>query len=614
MKTGIGVLLLALATAVLAQEEERLWMPEGYRLLTLEERQTLPREEQASIGTRNRSLIDEAVKGMTPEERHRIVEALGSYGKRPQATDVEKQYISMTSMQLLSAALEEHGQKEKRERADRLAALLKEQEETTKGFPSDQKSVEAESQEIHQALERRQSSRKLYLSILKPLRARPWNRWARFVFYKVLRYSPTELLEPALAFVRAREKESPNEGAWPSLHAYLLLSFKGEVAEAKRLFSLAIAKEANDLDSRVFPLLIAEIEQNEADIARYLPRAQREWPKAEDLEKVLYDEISGLPSELQSKARRTFQVKYKTKHPADWEARRTILAGRFWDKDYGGIETEAATVLALPASILPEPHRTEIAAIQLRAKAGLGKCAEAAAGIPRLEAKAEALYPPRFDPNVAPQARTEADVRQLRASMKEMEEHQKLLERWSKGDFREAPEDLSGTPNDERREFLEQAIAEINRNLAQTREILNGRDAPAAAAEWSRRDHAEWEERQGVAKFPNYDIRGRADAISVATRGAAGRCFLEKGDPLAAVRLLRPCAGSGKNRHATCSDPLVDAAVLLAKSGHLREAVAVYELFRETNEPLSNLFHEIEKVAPGSVKPQASRTVTTSIN
>ena len=216
MKAGIGVLLLALATAVLAQEEERLWMPEGYRLLTLEERQTLPREEQASIGTRNRSLIDEAVKGMTPEERHRIVEALGSYGKRPQATDVEKQYISMTSMQLLSAALEEHGQKEKRERADRLAALLKEQEETTKGFPSDQKSVEAESQEIHQALERRQSSRKLYLSILKPLRARPWNRWARFVFYKVLRYSPTELLEPALpSFGRVRRKARTREPGPP---------------------------------------------------------------------------------------------------------------------------------------------------------------------------------------------------------------------------------------------------------------------------------------------------------------------------------------------------------------------------------------------------------------
>jgi hypothetical protein len=97
-------------------------------------------------------------------------------------------------------------------------------------------------------------------------------------------------------------------------------------------------------------------------------------------------------------------------------------------------------------------------------------------------------------------------------------------------------------------------------------------------------------------------------------RPLAGQCFLRKGDPLKAVHLLRPCAGSGKNRHATCSDPLVDAAVLLAKSGHLREAVEIYELFRETNESLTNLFIEIEKAAPGSAKPQNSRSVVTSFN
>lgn len=58
----------------------------------------------------------------------------------------------------------------------------------------------------------------------------------------------------------------------------------------------------------------------------------------------------------------------------------------------------------------------------------------------------------------------------------------------------------------------------------------------------------------------------------------------------------------------------MDAAVLLAKSGHLREAVEIYELFRETNESLTNLFIEIEKAAPGSAKPQNSRSVVTSFN
>lgn len=615
MKTGIGVfLVVAIAVAAFAQEEERPWMPEGYRLLSIEERQTLSREEQESIGRRNQQLLARAIAGMTSQERQRAMESLQRFGKHGDATPAEQQYVSMASMALLASVTEEQMRKEKREAADRIQAIIREQEETSKGFPPDQKSVEAEALAVQQTLGQREDARKLYLKILKPLRARPWNSEVRFVFGLIVRYSPGQLLEPALAFVLAREKENTQEGAWPSLHAYLLLSFKGEIAEAKRLFSVALAKDAKDGETLVFPLLIAEIEQNEADIARYLPRAQKEWPKAEDLEKVLYDQISVLPEELQTKARRTFDVKYKTKHPTDWEARLTNLAGRFWDKDYRGIESEAAAVLALPMSVLPEPHRTEFAAIQLRAKAGLGKCEEAAAQIPRLEAEAQAVYPPRFDPRVAPPARTEADVRQLRDSVKEMEEHQKRLERWSKGDLREAPEGVSRTPEEERRELLEQAIAEVRRNLEESRRLWNGRDDSEAAAEWSRKEHAEWEERHGVAKFPNYDIQGRAEAISVATRGAAGQCFLKKGDPLEAVHLLRPCASLGKNRHATCSDPLVDAAVLLAKSGHLREAVEIYELFRETNESLTNLFVEIEKAAPGSVKPQNSRSVVTSFN
>jgi hypothetical protein len=56
-------------------------MPEGYRLLSAEERQSLPAEELKEILTRNTTLLREAAHGMTPDERHAIAQRLHAFGQ-----------------------------------------------------------------------------------------------------------------------------------------------------------------------------------------------------------------------------------------------------------------------------------------------------------------------------------------------------------------------------------------------------------------------------------------------------------------------------------------------------------------------------------------------------
>lgn len=611
------VLLLTAAAAVLAQQEESLWVPSGYRPLTAEDHQALPPAELQSIGRRNQQLMQEAIKAMTPAERQRTIERLHRYGQRPQTPVLVKQYIVRTSMMLLAVPdeetqkLQQEMEKRRREENDRvqavIQAILREQEETSKGFPSDQKSVAAEATAIEASLHAKKSDpRALYLRALKPLRARPWNEAARVAFRRVLRRSPSELLEPALAFVRVRRAENPEEGAWDSLEAFLLLSFKNEGGEAKKLFAVAVAKNANDVESRIFPLLIAEIEQNETDIARHAPRARQAWPKPEELERVLLESIAVLPAFLQDQALKTFEAKYKRRHPADWEKRVQLLdkaLGMAYDSsEFADLERETDSLLALPLSVLPEPHRSEVLVMNLRGKARLGRCAEVEPRIPSLEQKLKHLYPRETDPD-APRARTAEDVKQLRVSLRQAEQESRQIERARKGEYPAEWKELGALSPKLREEVLSEAEAGLKREVAQARQILGERDEAAAAAEWSRRELAEWEKEHGVAPDRQYDIFSRAEGTAASVRSATAECFLQKGDAASAVRVAKPCIGGGRNWHVVCLQHLVNAGVRLAATGHVREAIVIYGLVFPNEFMGWELFDAIEKAAPGSVKP-----------
>jgi|SRR6266508_2281906 len=608
-------LLLAAALPAPAQEQERLWMPEGYHLLSLEERRDLSPDELKAIHSKNATLLDEALARMTPSERDALRQELQRFGQSHALSDFEKHFVALVSTRLLAGAMQEHTQQEKETEKTRFQELLQEQEEATRGFPSDQKSVEAEA---WAAYERRgeEDSHKLYLRVLKALRARPWNDVARFVFEKLVnslppfveingekRPLPPGLPDAALAFCRKRQAEAPSEGAWFSLEAFLRLR-RGEVAEAKRLFHAAVVKEAKDGDSYVFPLLLAEIEQNAPEIASLRARAQRVWPKANDLDRILFENIAMLPAEMEAKARLTFESRYKQAYPAEWGARAEILGKNLRAGEPRKVESETSALLALPPSVLPEPQRTEFWALNLEANAALGQCGGLEAQIPLVEALAEKSFPRESDPHAPPRFRTKADIRKLKAGLEESRKAVEKLKTMLREGTLDASPDRAGIPAGERRRVAEELVEELQRQATDGVSLLEGRDDSAAAAEWSRRELGKWEDERhfpGSFEQRTFDISGRAEGLSIAVRAAVGACLLAKGDAHGAARLLKPCV-AGRYHHMHCIEPLVNAGAALARSGDVKEAVAIYKLVSPSFVGTDRLFDAIEKAAPGAVE------------
>jgi len=114
MRRAVGILILALVAAVPlagqnepAQEEPGLWIPEGYHLLSFEERKELSEEQLKAVQTENTRLLRDAVHAMAPEERQAVAQQLTQFGASHELRDYEKQYITVTQMMLMSASIEE---------------------------------------------------------------------------------------------------------------------------------------------------------------------------------------------------------------------------------------------------------------------------------------------------------------------------------------------------------------------------------------------------------------------------------------------------------------------------------------------------------------------------
>lgn len=625
MKPVVLVLLLCAATAgaLRGQQEEALWMPEGYRLLSAEERQSLPAEESKEIQTRNTTLLREAIHAMAPEERQAVAERLNAFGRSHELTLVERQYVTIASMMLLSTVVEEKSQKDRADEQSRFQKLLQAQEATTRTFPSDQKSVEAEAETI-EALIGKGDSQGLYLRTLGPLRARPWNDYIRVCFRRIVRGDSvrpqaTSLYDAALSFLHSRQAESPDQGSWYSLEGFLRLAVRGEVSEAKKLFAAANARGAKDLECRIFPLLLAEMESDAAEVERAKLRALEAWPKTGDLDRVLLESIETLPSELAARARESFGKKYGRAHPADWPSRVQALASALDDaelkKIHGNaaalptalraVESETTMLQSLPVSALPQPHRAELFALQLRAKAGLGRCDEVYPVLSTLEAETEIAYPRRLDFDSPPGPRTGQEVRELKASMGEQRlALAKLKSAVNDGSLDRAAE-WRDVPKDERLKLAREAVSEMERAVAEADSLLKDRSDSAVAAEWSRRELVEWEKAHDIPSseyMPSYDLAGRGERLQIAVRAAEGQCLLTRGMLAEAAGVLKPCVGGGRNFHSDCISPLMDAGVALAQKGDIREAAAIFHLLEASSASTEALFYAIDAKAPGTVK------------
>ncbi len=611
-----GLVLLALTAALLAQEapaedEPVLWMPEGYRLLSIEQRSALSPEEWKEIGTRNTTLLKETIAALTPEERQEVNAALVAYGQGRDLPQHVRQYITIVSMMLLAATSQERILADRAAADEKYRQLLSEQESSTKGFPGDQESVTAEADAIEAALERPADRRALYLRTLKPLRARPWNDAIRVCFRKIVRgdsiprAEKTSLYDAAVTFCQARQKESPEEGAWYSLEAFLRLSMRNDVAESKRLFALANQKNARDVESRVFPILLAEIDGDDAAVERLMPRAREAWPKAEDLDRVILDSIDVLPNEMQAKAREAYGSKYKRAHPADWESRVQIVSAALERGAFREVENETEALLALPVSTLPEPRRTEFRALRLRALAGLGRCDEVVSELPSLEAMVQEAYRESgYDVGDPPPNRTERDVPELRAEVSDGRRGlAKLRESIADGSIESNPQ-FEGLPLSQRRAQAEMLASEFADRLAAMERLLAVGDDRAVAAEWSRQELSEWESEHGVPENAFLDKADPATRVVIQVRGAAGKCLLAHGRAADAARVLAPCVGNDRNYHGDCGEPILEAGRELVRQGRYRDAGAVYAAtirVRNFSSRADDLYREIEKAAPGTV-------------
>jgi hypothetical protein len=327
------------------------------------------------------------------------------------------------------------------------------------------------------------------------------------------------------------------------------LTKRGEVAEAKKLFATANAKGAKDAECRIFPLLLAEMDGDAAEAERQRRRALEAWPKSEELDRVLLASIYELPTELNEKARATYGKKYARAHPADWASRVERLRSSIWDAErkklYGdasslpsafqAVEGETTMLLSLPLSALPEPHRVELLALELRAKAGLGKCDEVAPSIGALEAEAETAYPRQFESGSQPRPRTVQDVKELRTRIEEERRGVEEMRRLLSGGSLEGVAELRDLAKDEKEEWTKrvgESLAEAEREIAEADSLLREANDSGAAAEWTRRELAGWEKSHGIppSQFqPTCDLWGRGEGLQIAVRSALGQLDLFSG-------------------------------------------------------------------------------------
>jgi hypothetical protein len=608
----LAVLLIALAPTLVAQEPgDSLWMPEGYQLLSPAERERLSPEGLKRIGMRNQELLDQAIQAMSPEECSALAARMGTFGQTHELSNYERQYLTQVTMRLLARPQSDEWKKRQTDRQARLDRLIREQEETTRGFSSEREAVVREANAIDGRIAQEDATA-LYLRALKPLRGRPTNDAIRVTVRKIIRGRP-ELIDAALQFCAARQKESPDEGAWYSFEAVLRLSMRDEVEPALRLFEIANRKNAGDVDCRVYPLLIAEIAGDEAAVARLRPKAVEAWPDPAVLDAELWQSVDVLPPMLQAEAHDTFQARYTKAHPTDWEAR----VGRMWDalrddphdarrqQRLPELEREADSVLVLPVTILPVEYHMQFRAIALIVRARLGRCDEALGALPAVEHEI-ALGAPRLPADGPPAPMTVRDVQDLRRDRAAFDALRTRIEAYQKSGRTSDLPGIEEVPAGERADAIKDALDELDAEREEVDAILAlGHDDAAIAAAWSREEKAAWERERQLDSVAQYDVPTTAELFRIRVRSALGRCLLEQRDVERAIGVLQPCLGDRRNLHRDCLDPLLDAGVRLANAGRPKDSIRIYRLVEplmlEDGGHLAALRYAIERAGAGSV-------------
>lgn len=159
--------LFAFTGFVCAQELDVLWTPPGgYRLLSTEERQSLPPEQLRTIVARNTELVAAALASMSTEERDALARSLLRVSKTHTLSISERQYVTQVQMRLTGIQESERLAPEVERRKRAYEKLLAEQESSSGGFSSDRELVEREAEAIEAQIPN-EDLRGLYLRTLK---------------------------------------------------------------------------------------------------------------------------------------------------------------------------------------------------------------------------------------------------------------------------------------------------------------------------------------------------------------------------------------------------------------------------------------------------------------
>jgi hypothetical protein len=387
------------------------WIPDGYRLYRLSEQQELLKTQQlGEVNKKNQAVLTAALAAMSREELEKLVTTMRAY--YPHAELHEYGNYALLVMTYAQAQLRALARP--RQPPD-FAALLREQETVERRLAA-RAAIESEATAIEQSLGK-EPLRALYLRVLALLRAEPGNDTVRDVLAHVIRSDgatfPDEkpyllrLHDAAVAFARSRQAAEPNEGAWFSLEGYLLLGAADRDPAVKRLFDEAAARGATDTDTRVYPLLLARLDGEQAKEATLMKRAIAEWAgSAERVETVLEYYSHGLPASYQEKWREREKRRESERGVVDWQARIEELSQEM-SRHPAEVRDKTAGWLAAGGGNPPEPFRAAALSLNLQAAAASGalvraECDGLAAQLPRLEAEAASAYPAAEDGDVEP--------------------------------------------------------------------------------------------------------------------------------------------------------------------------------------------------------------------
>ena len=261
-------------------------------------------------------------------------------------------------------------------------------------------------------------------------------------------------------------------------------------------------------------------------------------------------------------------------------------------------------MLALPATSLPVRDRSAFVALRLRAAAGLGRCDEVVGEIPQLEDAVARATPDSTDEFAPPPPRRASEVAALRSQLVAGQRELRKLRAGIADGSVEADAGWEDVPKAERRAVAEQWASDLQARLEKMEELLKRGDE-AVAAEWSRRELADWYASHNIPETSILDAADPGTRLVVQVRGAAGKCLLAHHRAADAARVLAPCVGSGANYHEDCAVPILEAGKELVKKGQLKEAALVYRAtagLQNYTLIADGLYWEIEKAAPGTVK------------